>query len=368
MTGKSGTGLMWTRRGTLAGIAGLGVVGVLPAAANQGAGEAEGGIVYDSKNMLPGDYTWHPERSPTGAVAVVVSLPEQLCHVYRNGVRIGVSTTSSGKPGHETPTGVFTVLQKDKHHHSSIYNNASMPDTMRLTWGGVALHAGGLPGYPSSHGCVHLPLEFSDKLFEITHLGTPVIVAGAASDPWELIHPGVLLGEGAEGELEAAVAELSARKHPSDWTAEEVEPVTTLLVTGADRRAVLIENGREIAEAPLTIVGSESLGEHVFLLRHPAPDDPHLVWHGITHHPDPASPLEPEGTILDRLRTPEDFTAELRQRMHPGMTLIVSDLRATPDRRSDEDFVIMTGTSLTSPRPKVRGDEVAPISPTDDRG
>ncbi len=73
---------------------------------------------------------------------------------YRNGVRIAVSTCSTGKKGHETPTGVFTILEKDKDHHSSTYNNAPMPNMNRLTWSGVALHAGNLPGYPASHGCV----------------------------------------------------------------------------------------------------------------------------------------------------------------------------------------------------------------------
>lgn len=130
-------------------------------------------VIKEIKDLKPGEYTWHPDRQPTGPVAVVVSLPEQLVHVYRNGIRIAVSTCSSGKPGHETPTGVFVVLQKDKHHRSSTYNNAPMPNMNRLTWSGVALHAGNLPGYPASHGCVRLPLDFSEKLFQITHLGTP---------------------------------------------------------------------------------------------------------------------------------------------------------------------------------------------------
>ena len=116
-------------------------------------------------DLKPGDYTWHPERSPSGPLAIVVSLPDQLVHVYRNGIRIAVSTCSTGKPGHSTPTGVFTILQKDKHHHSSTYNNAPMPNMNRLTWSGVALHAGNLPGYPASHGCVRCrwnsPTSFS---------------------------------------------------------------------------------------------------------------------------------------------------------------------------------------------------------------
>ena len=81
---------------------------------------------------------------------MVVSLTEQRAYVYRNGVEIGYTTVSTGKPGHETPTGILTITQKDKDHHLSKYNNAPMLYQERLTWDGVALHAGGLPGYPES--------------------------------------------------------------------------------------------------------------------------------------------------------------------------------------------------------------------------
>ena len=131
----------------------------------------------DIAGMKPGEFFWDLERAPQGPVVIIVSLPAQRLNVYRNGELVAVSTTSTGKPGHETPTGVFTILQKDKDHHSSIYNNASMPYTERLTWSGVALHAGNLPGYPTSHGCVHLPLAFAKDLFGITGLGTTVIIA-----------------------------------------------------------------------------------------------------------------------------------------------------------------------------------------------
>jgi len=90
--------------------------------------------------MRPGDYTWHPERPTTRGVAVVVSIPEQRVHVCRTGIRIAVSTCSTGREGHETPTGVFTILQKDRDHRSSTYNDAPMPNMSRLTWDGIALH------------------------------------------------------------------------------------------------------------------------------------------------------------------------------------------------------------------------------------
>ena len=159
--------------------------------------------VEDVRQLKPGQFVWYPERAEAGPVAIVVSLPDQLVYVYRNGIRIGVSTCATGRPGHATPTGVFTILQKDKTHHSSLYNDASMPFTERLTWSGVALHAGNLPGYPDSHGCVHLPLEFSELLFQVTQLGTPVIIADDATAPAEVLHPGLLWNAAIEKDIQS---------------------------------------------------------------------------------------------------------------------------------------------------------------------
>ncbi|HEX2365193.1 MAG TPA: L,D-transpeptidase family protein [Bradyrhizobium sp.] len=115
----------------------------------------------DFQSFQPGQFSWHPERSPQGPVAIIVSIPKQLTFVYRNGILIGVSTSSTGKPGHSTPTGVFTILEKAKTHTSATYDEP-MPDMERLTWKGIALHVGDLLGYPDSHGCVHLPQDFAD--------------------------------------------------------------------------------------------------------------------------------------------------------------------------------------------------------------
>jgi len=111
-------------------------------------------------------------------------------HVYRNGVRIGLSTISSGKPGHETPTGVFTILQKKRMHRSNLYNDAPMPFMQRLTWDGIALHAGRIPGQPASHGCVRLPLEFSEQLFEVTDREMTVVIADEVSYDSSVVYPG----------------------------------------------------------------------------------------------------------------------------------------------------------------------------------
>ncbi len=105
---------------------------------------------------------------------IVVSLADQRLYAYHDQQLVAWSNISSGKTGHETPTGEYTVSEKDVDHHSSLYDNAPMPYFMRLTDSGVGLHAGQLPGYPASHGCVRLPLEMAHDLYQQVESGTPV--------------------------------------------------------------------------------------------------------------------------------------------------------------------------------------------------
>lgn len=109
-------------------------------------------------------------------VQVVISLSQQRMTVYKGGIQIETSKVSSGKAGHTTPSGIFSILQKKRRHYSNIYNNAPMPFMQRLTMSGVALHAGHVPNYPASHGCIRLPHSFAGKLFGITDRGGQVIV------------------------------------------------------------------------------------------------------------------------------------------------------------------------------------------------
>jgi lipoprotein-anchoring transpeptidase ErfK/SrfK len=125
-------------------------------------------------SLDPGEFVWDPVRSGRGEVEIVVSLPLQRLYVYRGGALIGVSTVSTGKRGHETPAGTFNILQKRREHYSNRYNNAPMPFMQRLTWDGIALHAGQIPGHPASHGCVRLPLAFARHLFGVTQMGATV--------------------------------------------------------------------------------------------------------------------------------------------------------------------------------------------------
>ncbi len=109
---------------------------------------------------------------------IVVSIPSQKLFAFKDGKLWDSSDVSTGKPGNDTPTGVFPILQKKVQHRSTLYDDAPMPFMQRLTWDGIALHAGRVPGYPASHGCIRLPKAFAEELYGITsHSSTIVIVS-----------------------------------------------------------------------------------------------------------------------------------------------------------------------------------------------
>jgi lipoprotein-anchoring transpeptidase ErfK/SrfK len=133
-------------------------------------------LIIRAMALKPGEFAWAPEIPTAGATTIDVSIERQLAFVYRNDQLIAVSTISSGRRNHETPTGTFRISQKREKHFSNLYNNAPMPFMQRLTNDGIALHAGALPGYRASHGCIRLPHAFARSLFGVTQLGTPVTV------------------------------------------------------------------------------------------------------------------------------------------------------------------------------------------------
>lgn len=127
---------------------------------------------------------------PAGTpVLAIVSLNQQRVTVYDAEGPMMVSPVSSGKPGYDTPVGIYTVLERKVEHYSNLYDDASMPFMQRLTWSGVALHAGVLPGHPASAGCVRLPIGFAERLFERTKLGMRVLVVRDDITPVGFAHP-----------------------------------------------------------------------------------------------------------------------------------------------------------------------------------
>ena len=137
----------------------------------------------DGLALAPGEFAWLPgaEGDSDAPVTLLVSLRDQRGYLYRDGRRIAVTTVSTGRPGHDTPVGVFPIMGKKRTHYSNRYDNAPMPWMQRLTRWGHALHAGDVRPTPASHGCVRLPAGFAKQLFSLTRTGDLVVIAQDAT-------------------------------------------------------------------------------------------------------------------------------------------------------------------------------------------
>lgn len=273
-------------------------------------------LAREADRLAPGQWVWAPQIAPQGPLLIYVDLSRQLATVYRNGVRIGVSTVSTGKPGHETPTGVFTILQKDAKHRSSTYHNAPMPFQQRLTWDGVALHAGGLPGYPESHGCVHLPYAFAKVLFEATEHATTVIIAGNAAHPVDTSRGDVLApvaGDTPDGEF---------------WAPERAPsgPVT-MVMSRSDQAMLVLRNGIEIGRSSATIASSDE-ATHVLTLTVDENGAQSWVFAGVSGHSDEDGRIVDEIT-RNRVHVPQGFHDKVSAILRPGSTLLVTQAPLT---------------------------------------
>ena len=304
------------------------------------------GPFVDPATLKPGEFNWNPERSPEGPLVVLVSLPKQWAVVYRGGVEIAAATCSTGRQGHRTPAGVFVILEKDKTHHSSKYDNAPMPFMERLTWNGVALHAGNLPGYPASHGCVRLPLEFAKRLFGITTLGTPVIIADGDVAASDLNHPGLLISDHLDQMAREAVKTVSAKSaHPVHAT-KETHQASSFVVSAADRKLVAFVNGKEAFTAPARIIEPEKpFGTHAFALTGPDSDAAHLKWlaFGLAAGTDQAAAsafLVSE--TIKRVDLAPQTARQMVSLLHPGSTLVITDRHNANEHQTGPGFTIVT--------------------------
>jgi hypothetical protein len=264
--------------------------------------------------LQPGEYVWAPELSGQGSALMIVNLATQRAVLFRNGVPIAASTISSGKEGHETPTGVFTILQKRREHYSNLYNNAPMPNMQRLTWDGIALHAGKLPGYPASHGCIRLPMDFSKLLFDATSLGMTVVVTSVPTVPRASEAPAI-------ADASVASDQRSLEAVPFEWHPERApDGIVSVVVSVADHRAIVLRGGAVIGSAPVRInhpVG----GGMAYVLR--ASDSAGRHWLKVNFTgPGEGMDVAPgEGRQID---APAGFRSLVGDILSPGSTIIVT--------------------------------------------
>jgi hypothetical protein len=290
--------------------------------------------------LKPGEYWWHPEISPSGPVMVLVSVPQQMMHVYRNGILIGRSTVSTGSNGHATPGGVFSILEKKQTHRSKKYDNAPMPNMQRLTWSGIAMHSGNLPGYPASHGCIRLPYDFSQNLFRLTEKGGTVVVGdGKTPTPHLASNPGLML---APTDFNPAMLQKQG-ENDYTWQPERstAGPIT-IVVSAADKALYVFRNGNPIGRAPVEISSGgglfnsrKELGNHVFSLLEGETSKPSFwapgrtarKWMRVTS----SGPKMDVDDLGRRLKINPEFATKLYDTIAPGTTVIVTEHPAVRD-------------------------------------
>ena len=279
--------------------------------------------------LQPGQYRWTSEQTPTGPVVVFINLPAQRAYVYRDGVRIGLSTVSTGKPGHQTPPGVYTILQKRREHYSNLYDDAPMPFMQRLSWDGLALHSGSLPGHPASHGCVRLPAGFAEALFRETRVGTVVVISEGGAPPSVAGAPGVLAGR-------PATATTATTTQPRfSWAPERaLHGPLTVVLSLADRAIVVRRNAVEIGRAGITLDDPPTTGTRAYVVLEGYAARPEAEsrergaprWLSVYASPQAV----PDASIREavesgRIAVPSGFANLIRSELRPGSMLVITD-------------------------------------------
>jgi L,D-transpeptidase catalytic domain len=326
------------------------------------------------------------QDAPNGPLQIIISIADQRISVYDNGGLISRSSVSTGIPGHPTPLGVFSVISKQRWHQSNLYSAAPMPYMQRITWSGVALHAGVLPGYPASHGCIRLKNDFAIRLWHLTKRGTRVIIAPNDIQPVELAHPHLFVAKPKVESLTAIAdnaAMTTAAAHPPSRPDAETQQVTDLQAPGSKAATVAHRKVSPISifvsrklnklfvrqgftplfDIPVRIQDPErSLGTHVFTAMGFQKEDETLRWavvsmpekslltpskrraHGtqIVETTTPVSSSDSANAALDRIEIPQDVVERVSELLTPGSSLILSDYGISGETGRDTDFIVLT--------------------------
>ncbi|HKA71552.1 MAG TPA: L,D-transpeptidase [Xanthobacteraceae bacterium] len=330
--------------------------------------------------------------APKDSLQVIVSIADQRISVYDNDALIARSSVSTGVEGHPTPLGVFSVIGKKRWHRSNIYSAAPMPYMQRITWSGIALHAGVVPGHPASHGCIRLKNDFAIRLWHLTRRGTRVIIAPDETGPVEIAHPRLFAAtpkvvagtpEPAAALADNAAITAAAAPPPSTLAADTqqvTDPATSdSTQTTAARRKVRVsvfvsrKSGRlfvrrgytPLFDVPVTIRDPEQpLGTHVFTVMAPQNEGEVLRWTAVSiPETSPATPDPPKrrargkqpvetapvvwspdqaNAALDRIDIPQDAVERISDLLTPGSSLIVSDQGISRETGKDTDFIVLT--------------------------
>ena len=341
------------------------------------------------------------ENAKKGPLLAVISLNEQELVLYANGVEIARTNVSTGTRGHPTPTGIFSILQKNLFHRSNLYSDAPMPYMQRITWSGVALHQGVLPGYPASHGCIRMPDLFARQLWTMTELGARVVITQGPVEPVAFEHarlfaappkddalpaPSARRGRGS-GEPAAPPVKLAA----AGATATDAGPATiaadggmrigpdrlrdgaiTVLVSRKEGRIFVRKGRAPVFDAPIAIDRpDEPIGTHLYTALAVEEGEANFRWSALSvpsleaaeppaqprskarkdgHRPaPPAAPEFSPADALDRLQIPPEVTAQIARLMSTGASLVITDHGLGRETGKETDFIVETHSSATKP-------------------
>jgi L,D-transpeptidase catalytic domain len=349
------------------------------------------------RKRQPANKTHELEQKPKsqevvkGPLQIIVSIADQRISVYDDGRLLARSSVSTGVPGHPTPVGVFSVIGKELWHRSNIYSAAPMPYMQRITWSGIALHAGVVPGHPASHGCIRLAKDFAIRLWHLTKRGTRVIIAANNVDPLQVASPRLFSGPKTASsshdpstdpvaEKDAItlastpvplVPNAQAQGGPNILPASGIAPQKTaapisVFVSRKLSRLFVRQRFTPLFDVPIKIENpDEPLGTHVFTLLDMQNDGASLRWNVVsmpeifssastspnkslnapvqgirgTIRPDPSR--DDASATLDRIEIPPDVVGRISQLLTPGSSFIVSDYGLSRETGDDTDFVIV---------------------------
>jgi hypothetical protein len=330
-----------------------------------------------------------PEDAPKGPLQIIISIADQRVSLFDNGALIARSPVSTGTQGHPTPLGVFSVISKQRWHRSNIYSAAPMPYMQRITWSGIALHAGVVPGHPASHGCIRLKNDFAIQLWHLTKRGTRVIIAHDDVQPVETTNPHLFQPKAVSGspEFQAAMVagksiSTAAATHGSLVSKAETPEATILQAPssapaeGAPRKMVPISVfvSRKLSKlfvrqgfSPLFDVAvkienpEEPLGTHVFTAMEFQSEGAAIPWtvvsipdefprtsEGTKEREAPARQTAPvpspdkANAALNRIEIPQDTVERISELLTPASSLIISDNGFSYETGKDTDFIVIT--------------------------
>jgi hypothetical protein len=329
-----------------------------------------------------------------GPLQIIISIADQRVSLYDNGTLIARSSVSTGIPHHPTPLGVFSVIGKQRWHRSNIYSAAPMPYMQRITWSGIALHAGVVPGHPASHGCIRLTNSFASRLWHLTKRGTRVIIAHDDVRPVEIANPHLFRPKAASGAPEAQAAtvagssiDAAAATHEPLMSNAESQDAANLQAPGSAPAAVapqkvvpisvfvsrklsklFVRRGfKPLFDVPVKIQNPEEpLGTHVFTAMEfqnegaairwtvvSMPDEFPIMSEGSTREREAPAKQITEATLpvllpnkantaLDRIEIPQDAVDRISELLTPASSVIISDYGISHETGKDTDFIVVT--------------------------